>query len=189
MIPLCMAEATATGWALKEPYRLDVLPDLLRPNLAVVFCGTAAGNTSARTGAYYAHQRNRFWQILHECGLTPRRLRPEEYAELPAYSIGLTDLCKLASGNDDELPNGSLKADRLLAAVASFRPRYLAFTSRTAGRIICGSSAQYGHQPSRQEPQIFILPTTSPRRREAWWLKQKHHWHQFADVVRSDCQG
>jgi len=165
---------------------LDVLPDVLRPGLAVVFCGTAAGNTSARKRAYYAHPRNRFWQILHESGLTERKLPAEDYAELQTCNIGLTDLCKLASGNDDQLPPGSLDADRLLGAMVSIKPRYLAFTSRAAGRVVCGKSAQYGRQQPHHGTQIFILPTTSPRWGEDWWGEQKRHWHEFAKAVRSD---
>jgi TDG/mug DNA glycosylase family protein len=164
---------------------LDVLPDVLRPGLTVVFCGTAAGNTSARARAYYAHPRNRFWQILHDSGLTDRKLLARDYAELQMYNIGLTDLCKLTSGNDDELPPGSLKADRLLAALGSFKPRYLAFISRAAGRVVCGKMAEYGRQQPQLGTQIFILPTTSPRWGEGWWGEKKRHWYEFADAVRS----
>ena len=66
-----------------------VLPDLLKPGLKIVFCGTAAGNVSAARGAYYAHPQNRFWTALHAFGLTPRKLRPEDYAELPQWGLGL----------------------------------------------------------------------------------------------------
>ena len=48
-----------------------VLPDLIKPGLRIVFCGTAAGNVSAARGAYYAHPQNRFWSALHAFGLTP----------------------------------------------------------------------------------------------------------------------
>ena len=58
-----------------------VLPDLIKPGLKIVFCGTAAGNVSAARGAYYAHPQNRFWSALHAFGLTPRKLEPEEYPE------------------------------------------------------------------------------------------------------------
>lgn len=164
----------------------DILPDLLTSNLDVVFCGTAAGRTSALRRAYYAHQRNRFWQILHECGLTDRLLLAAEFTQLPRYGIGLTDLCKMASGNDDELPKGALTPARLLKAIAVYKPRYLAFTSRTAGRVVCGSSAQYGRQPRpHDETHVFILPTTSSRRGEKWWGGQKRYWHEFADAVRA----
>jgi TDG/mug DNA glycosylase family protein len=44
---------------------LPVLPDLLRPGLRIVFCGTAAGTVSAARGVYYAHPQNRFWSALY----------------------------------------------------------------------------------------------------------------------------
>ncbi|QOG22252.1 mismatch-specific DNA-glycosylase [Bradyrhizobium sp. SEMIA] len=154
----------------------DVLPDLLGPNLTVVFCGTAPGRTSARQGAYYAHKRNRFWSILHECGFTDHKLEASEYGRLKRFGIGLTDLCKRVSGNDDELPKSAFSPERLLEALSTHKPRYLAFTSRTAGRVICGSSAQYGRQRAHQATDIFILPTTSSRWGERWWSEQKRHW-------------
>ena len=164
---------------------MDILPDLLSPNLKVVFCGTAAGKTSAKKGAYYAHSRNRFWRILHECRFTEKELLPEEFRQLQALSIGLTDLCKLASGNDDQLPIGSLTAERLVGAIQAHKPSFLAFTSRTAGRILCGRSADYGWQERLSETQIYILPTTSPRWGDRWWNEKKRHWHDFALAVQS----
>lgn len=82
---------------------MDILSDMLGPGLKVVFCGMAAGNRSARIGAYYAGRGNRFWEVLHRIGLTPYRLRPEEYPNLLHYGIGLTDLVKSAFGNDRAL--------------------------------------------------------------------------------------
>jgi len=67
-----------------------ILPDVLAPGLSIVFCGTAAGTESARRRAYYAHPQNRFWRVLHEAGLTPRRLAPAEFALLPDFGLGLT---------------------------------------------------------------------------------------------------
>ena len=37
-----------------------VLPDILANGLKVVFCGTAPGNVSAKAGAYYANNSNKF---------------------------------------------------------------------------------------------------------------------------------
>ncbi len=109
-----------------------VLPDLLRPGLRIVFCGTAAGTVSAARGAYYAHPQNRFWSALHAIGLTPRLLRPEEYPELPQWGLGLTDIAKHVSGMDRELPAGALGADAcvaLKAKITAAAPGWLAFTS------------------------------------------------------------
>jgi double-stranded uracil-DNA glycosylase len=81
-----------------------VLDDMLAPGLRIVFCGTAPGRLSAEQQAYYAHPQNKFWRILHETGLTPRRLRPDEYRELLTLGIGLTDIAKHAFGMDNQLP-------------------------------------------------------------------------------------
>jgi len=77
-----------------------VLPDVLGPGLAVVFCGTAAGAESARRGAYYAGPGNAFWHTLYHVGLTPRQLQPEEYRLVGQFGLGLTDLAKHAAGAD-----------------------------------------------------------------------------------------
>ncbi len=100
-----------------------VLPDLLKPGLKIVFCGTAAGNVSAARGAYYAHPQNRFWSALHAFGLTPRKLRPEDYAELPQWGLGLTDIAKHVSGMDRELPPGALGREACAALEAKITSR------------------------------------------------------------------
>ena len=42
----------------------DILPDVLRPNLDLIICGTTVGTESSRVGCYYAGQQNKFWSIL-----------------------------------------------------------------------------------------------------------------------------
>src|ERR1700727_3615862 len=114
-----------------------VLPDLLKPGLRIVFCGTAAGNVSAPRGAYYAHPQNRFWSALHAFGLTPRQLRPEEYPELQQWGLGLTDIAKHVSGMDRELPAGALGRDAcaaLEARITAAEPEWLAVTGPTPRR-------------------------------------------------------
>lgn len=55
------------------PLSTEVLPDVIDHDLSVVFCGTAAGNESARRRAYYAGPGNAFWPTLFKVGLTPRQ--------------------------------------------------------------------------------------------------------------------
>lgn len=60
----------------------DILPDVLRPNLDLIICGTAVGTESSRVGCYYAGQQNKFRSILKKTGLTPYRIRPENFSDL-----------------------------------------------------------------------------------------------------------
>ena len=156
-----------------------VLPDVLAPRLKVVFCGSAVGTVSAQRGAYYAHPQNRFWRILYEVGLTPRLLKPEEFAELPEWGIGLTDIAKQASGMDAELPAGALGKEAcalLTAKIIAAQPKFLAFTSLTAGRRWLGRTAVLGDSGERiGKTRVWLLPSPSPtagyRWDQSWWRK------------------
>jgi double-stranded uracil-DNA glycosylase len=164
-----------------------VLPDVLTPGLSIVFCGTAAGTESARRRAYYAHPQNRFWRALHEAGLTPRRLVPAEYALLPDFGLGLTDIAKFVSGMDRELPRGALgraSCEALFAKIALAAPRILAFTSLTAGRRYLGrDDAGYGLQPERiGETAIWLLPSPSPT---ATWKWDAAPWRTLGEAARA----
>ena len=156
-----------------------VLPDVLLPDLRIVFCGTAAGSVSAARGAYYAHPQNKFWRVLHAVGLTPRLVRPDEYGELPQWGIGLTDIAKHVSGMDRELPAGVLGSEAcaaLTARISAAEPKLLAFTSLTAGRRYLGRTAGPGDSGERiGRTRVWLLPSPSPTARwnwdEAWWRR------------------
>lgn len=152
-----------------------VLPDVLQPGLTLVFCGTAAGKRSAAERAYYAHPGNLFWRALFETGLTPRQLAPAEFPLLPGYGIGLTDLAKRHSGNDDELPRDAFDVPALTAKIERHQPQLLAFTSKNAARAALGHVTAYGRQDETiGATRLFVLPSPSGQARGHWtaapWL-------------------
>lgn len=139
-----------------------ILPDVLRPGLDVVFCGTAVSAESQRRGAYYGNPGNRFWRTLEEAGFTPRRLDPSEFRTLPDHGIGLTDLAKHHSGQDADLPADAFDAVELAEKIERFAPRYLAFTSKNAAKGYFGGAVATGPQEWTIGPtRIWVLPSTS----------------------------
>ena len=54
----------------------SAVPDVLGPELEVVFCGINPGRFSAEAAAHFANPRNDFWRLLHEAGFTPRLYDP-----------------------------------------------------------------------------------------------------------------
>jgi double-stranded uracil-DNA glycosylase len=146
---------------------LPPLPDHLAPGLGIVFVGINPGEMSARIGHYYGNPRNPFWQLLHEAGLTPRRLRPEEDRLLPVFGIGLTDIVKRPSRGVADLAAAEFRAgrpalgERLLAA----RPRIVCFNSKTAFAHYFGARAFRGFGRQRVRiggSRVFVMPSTSP---------------------------
>lgn len=164
-----------------------ILPEQLRPGLALVFCGTAAGRKSALEQAYYAHGQNKFWKTLHAVGLTPRLFAPRDYPLLDDLDIGLTDIAKFTFGMDHQLPKealGAEAAEALRRRIRKFAPRHLAFTSLNAGRTVMGKAAKAGEQQERLgETRIWILPSPSPLADNHWDIGP---WRQLARAIKAE---
>lgn len=159
-----------------------VLPDLLRPRLRLVFCGTAAGHRSAAVGQYYAHPGNKFWRTLFTVGLTDRLLSPSEYRQLSAYGIGLTDLSKRHKGMDRELPPNALTVDRLADLIQCHRPAVLAFNGKTAAQAFFGRrDVAVGNLNWPGPTEIFVLPSTSGAANKYWSIEP---WRKLARVMQ-----
>ncbi len=162
-----------------------VLEDMLVPGLRLVFCGTAPGRVSAQRQAYYAHPHNKFWRILHETGLTPRRLRPEEYLELLSLSIGLTDIAKHAFGMDSQLPRGSLgrvATESLRNKIEALQPGILAFTSLTGASSFLRRPVKPGlQQETIGGTRVWALPSPAPT---ANWNWNPQPWFDLADAAK-----
>jgi double-stranded uracil-DNA glycosylase len=157
-----------------------VLPDVLVPGLAIVFCGTAAGAASARRCAYYAGPGNAFWRSLFEVRLTPRLLRPEEYAGVARFRLGLTDLAKHVAGADATLRREHFDREHLRCKIERYRPAVVAFTSKRAAQEYVGRAVGYGLLPERiGETLLFVLPSPSGAARRYWDLSP---WHELAGL-------
>lgn len=159
-----------------------LLDDLIGPDLRAVFCGTALGAASRRRMAYYAGPGNAFWPTLHEVGLSPRVLAPEEYPDLLTLGLGLTDVCKTRSGSDLEIGRTAFDRPRLLALLERWRPRWIAFTSKNAARAGLGVRAvTIGERPELLGPsRVYVLPSPSGAARGHWDITP---WRRFAELI------
>ncbi len=163
----------------------EVLPDLLRPKLDLVVCGTAVGERSAAQKTYYAYPGNKFWSILADTGLTPYRLAPKEYKKLLVYGIGLTDLAKRRSGSDEGLRAADFDVAGFRQKIERVRPRILAFNGKKAASIyfeVRTTKIAYGRQlDGIGSTVVFVLTSTSGG--NAHWRPEP--WRECARFVRS----
>jgi TDG/mug DNA glycosylase family protein len=150
----------------------EVLRDVLKPDLRVVFCGTAPGTASARKGAYYAGPGNAFWKTLHATGLTPVQLAPAEFERLPEFGIGLTDICKVLYGSDEEVGTVEFDVAGLQRRIAAVEPANLAFNGKNAARGALERDVEYGPQAERiGGARVWVLPSTSGAARRFWRIE------------------
>ena len=157
-----------------------VLQDVISPNMRIVFCGTAVGDKSAESEAYYAHPTNKFWRILHKVGLTPKELSPDEYSTLSLYSLGLTDLVKMKHGTDDKLTPWDFDNDGFTAKIYEFRPQIICFNGKESASVyLSRNNIDYGFQPEKiGNTRFFVAPSTSGSANrfwdEMWWFSLAH---------------
>ena len=168
------------------PLPVDHVPDVLEPGLKVVFCGTALGRISAERQAYYANPGNFFWRTLYQTGLTAELIKPQDYARVRDYGIGLTDLCKAHFGNDNQLPPDALDAAALRERIEKYQPKILAFTSKTGASVFLDRPTgriALGFQPERVgETHLYVLPSPSGQARIFW---NEQTWQGLADAVKT----
>jgi mismatch-specific thymine-DNA glycosylase len=143
----------------------SAVPDVLAPDLAVVFCGINPGRVSAAAAAHFANPRNDFWRLLHEAGFTPRLVEPAEQFEVLRWGIGLTNAAPRTTPGSSDLRAGDFAgaAARLERLAAEMRPRVIAFVGKEAYRGPFRERPEHGLQERRlAETLLFVLPSTSP---------------------------
>jgi len=152
-----------------------LLPDVIAPNLDVLFCGINPGLVSALTGHHFARPGNRFWPALHRSGFTPRQLAPEEQQELLGLGLGITNVvARATAGAADLRPEEYRTGGEILRAkVADFRPRWLAVVGIGAYRVAFNApKAVMGRQEEALgETGLWVLP--NPSGLNALWTTPK----------------
>jgi TDG/mug DNA glycosylase family protein len=147
----------------KAPLRTT--PDIIAPDLKVLFCGINPGLYSAATGHNFARPGNRFWKVLERAGFTPRRFHPAEERELLELGYGITNFCKRTTATAAELTDEELAAGgkALVKRVKKYRPQFLAVLGVTAYRkAFKKPKARLGLQEEKiNDTKIWILPSPS----------------------------
>jgi TDG/mug DNA glycosylase family protein len=151
------------GAKIKTP--LSAVPDVLGPDLEVVFCGINPGRVSAEAGAHFANPRNDFWRLLHEAGFTPRLYEPTEQFELLELGIGLTNAAYRTTKGSSDLRSSDFTGSRqrLERMALELRPRAIAFVGKEAFRGTFRERPELGPQTRTiDDVALFVLPSTSP---------------------------
>lgn len=142
-----------------------VIPDVLAPNLKVLFCGINPGLWSGAVGLHFARPGNRFWPALHASGFTPELLTAARQGELLDLGLGICNVVDRATARADELSTEELrKGGRILTAkAAEYRPGWIAVVGITAYRTAFERrDARIGRQPDRiAESDVWVLPNPS----------------------------
>ena len=164
----------------------SAVPDVLGPEVRVVFCGINPGHWSARAGAAFANPRNDFWRLLHAAGFTPRLLDPTEQALLPTFGIGLTNAARRTTRGSSDLRAADYAGarERLESLAHEFEPALIAFVGKAAYQGVFRERPEHGLQErALGSTLLFVLPSTSPANAAVPWEERLRWFRALHDLV------
>ncbi len=142
-----------------------LLPDILRKDLDVVFCGINPALSAARAGHHFSSGSNRFWRVLHLAGFTPNQILPADDRTILQYGCGLTAAVERPTVGANELTRREFRAsaDGLERKLRRYRPRFLAFLGKPAfAAIFQQRTVEWGPQSMRfGGAEVWVLPNPS----------------------------
>ena len=154
-----------------QDYRGAKLPDLIGPDLRLLFVGINPGLWTAAVQTHFAHPANRFYPALALAGILERPVSPSDGmtdADREAFvarGLGITNLASRATARADELSPTELRAggERLVSLVEERRPRVVAVLGITAYRSAFGARrAVPGRQPDTLGgAELWVVPNPS----------------------------
>ena len=107
----------------KGPSRAEILaahgqtmPDVIAPDLDVLFCGINPSLYSVVIGHHFGRPGNRFWKAIHQAGFTPRLYDPSEDGSLIDLGYGITNMAPRATARADELSKAEIREGQQLLA-------------------------------------------------------------------------
>ena len=158
-----------------EQQEMRTLPDLLGPDLSLVFVGLNPSEYSAREGHYFANPRNRFWPAFNRSRLLPpalgRQCTPSDDARLLEYGIGFTDVVKRPTPQGSALMAADYRlwAPLLREKLTQCQPWLVCFHGLMAYKAFLQyaetekAAPELGLQPRIIGPsRVFVVPNPSP---------------------------
>lgn len=154
-----------------ESFRDTEVPDLLGPDVRLLFVGINPGLWTAATQTHFAHPVNRFYPALLQAGIIDRRIDAaagmdaEDRDYFRSRGLAISNLVRRATVRADELTRDELREGgaRLHELVTRLRPRVVAVAGITAYRqAFDDRKAQVGQQSQAMgDAELWVVPNPS----------------------------
>ncbi|ESU33913.1 hypothetical protein G3A_03720 [Bacillus sp. 17376] len=145
---------------------MEPISDHLREDLDVIFVGFNPSIRSSETGHHYANPNNRFWKILFEAGITPRKYDSSEDYQLLNLGCGMTNIVARPTKAADEITKEEYQQGKLelRKKIEKYSPKIVCFVGKGVYQQYSGKKdIPWGKQ---DEPVVagtvdFVAPSSS----------------------------
>lgn len=145
---------------------MKLVNDHLKKGLEILFVGFNPSIRSSEVGHHYANPNNRFWRILSEAGITPRKFEAEEDGKLLELGFGFTNIVQRPTKAADEITKEEYKEGReiLKRKIVQLKPKLVCFVGKGVYQQYSGCKAvPWGAQKISVVPGTidFVAPSSS----------------------------
>jgi TDG/mug DNA glycosylase family protein len=142
------------------------VPDLIKPDLKILFVGINPGKRSGETGHHFAGKSNRFWRFLAESGLTAEKIDPFQDDRMLELGYGITNIVARTTASAAELHPAELRegAERLLEVIRENQPKIVAYLGKVVYQnLVKRQQIEWGHQETPVIAGVidFVAPNPS----------------------------
>lgn len=146
--------------------KLKLVNDHLKANLKILFVGFNPSIRSSEMGHHFANPNNRFWRILFEARLTPRKFEAIEDYKLLELGMGLTNIVARPTKAADEITKEEYREGKeiLRKKIKIFRPEIVCFVGKGVYQQYSGvKKVPWGKQEAEVVPGTidFVAPSSS----------------------------
>ncbi|MFI8710193.1 mismatch-specific DNA-glycosylase [Bacillus sp. NPDC077411] len=145
---------------------MNPVNDYVKEDLNILFVGFNPSIRSSETGHHFANPNNRFWKILYEAGLTPKKYEASEDYKLLDLDMGLTNIVARPTKAADEITKEEYKEGKeiLKQKIIRLKPKVVCFVGKGVYLEYSGQKvAPWGQQPGPVTPGTidFVAPSSS----------------------------
>jgi double-stranded uracil-DNA glycosylase len=145
---------------------LKPVNDHIKENLNILFVGFNPSIRSSETGNHFANPNNRFWRILYEAGLTPRKYEAAEDSKLLELGMGITNIVARPTKAADEITSEEYKEGKeiLRKKIELHTPKIVCFVGKGVYQQYSGRKyVPWGRQEEAVVPGTidFVAPSSS----------------------------
>ncbi|MBO0962035.1 mismatch-specific DNA-glycosylase [Neobacillus sp. MM2021_6] len=145
---------------------MEPISDHLKNDLAILFVGFNPSIRSGELGHHYANPNNRFWRILFEAGLTPRKYEAAEDTKLLEIGYGFTNIVARPTKAADEITKEEYREGRevLRHKIEHYQPKVVCFVGKGVYQQYSGRKlVPWGKQNEPVVPGVidFVAPSSS----------------------------
>lgn len=162
------------------------VPDVVGPNLRILFIGINPGLRSAAAGRHFANPRNDFWRLLFDSGLLSEQLGPADQDRLPSLGLGITNAALRTTPGSGDLRAADFLGgrERLTRLVEATRPAVIAFVGKEAYRGLFREGVALGPaMRSIGAARAFVLPSTSPANAAVGYAERLRWFRALSDFA------